>query len=352
MIIPNENNKTDNPNGLNEIKNQISLILTQNQIAVAAEHARSGNYSAAEEILESISNKDQSHEVLELRAKISSQQKDYENAICFWTKALKINPSCPECNAGLQKTKSILSSKFPAYWIQRVLILLVILVGASLLLNLIFRMNKLEKLIPKQIKLMNIPTAVFQNSEIKKEISLLSSQQETIVNILENDHKQLNEISEKISEINNTSVPTQAATIIPSIIDQISLHTKNLAVVVNEQEIEITFDEGLFLYNWLLSEEGKSTLISLGNELANWADDIIINVIGFIDSTEVNISELSYFRSYKVVEFLTNNCQLSEDNFIILPKANRHAPFPNDTMANRSRNRTVKIIITEKFDID
>jgi tetratricopeptide (TPR) repeat protein len=289
MKRPDQNRNTGTSDNPEEIRTQISTLLSQNQLAIAAEYARSGDFSSAEDILTSIPDDTLKHSVLELRAKIKAQQGDYESAKSIWAEALKDNPSCPDCLAGLQRVRSILSSKLPAYWIKPAVFFVAILAGLGLVVALFLRINQLENIIPEQIERPFVPTVVFQSDQIENEISALGSPQDKIIDILEEDQEKIGSLSTQIALMNQTPTPSPDPTQVPSIIDQIVINTENLNYSVKDETIEITFEIGLFLYNWLLSEEDKTTLLSHYTELEQWDDEIIIKVIGFTDDTEKEI---------------------------------------------------------------
>ena len=347
MKLPQSKNINKLSYDTEEIQDQITTILSQNQLAIAAEYARSGEFALAEDILDSIKDEKLSHAVLELQAKIKAQQGDYESACNLWREALNENTTCPECIAGLQRAKSILSSKAPKFWVKRLWALILILVRIGLVMYLLVQINQLKSVTPDQYNISPITTVVFQSDDIENKILGLSSQQEKVIEYLEGEQEEINFLSTQIGIMSSTATPFPIPTIPPSIIDQISFQTDNVNYLVKDNEIEITFEIGIFLYNWLLSEEGKTVLKSIGTELEQWIDDIQIQVIGFTDDTEKEQSELSYFRSYKAVEFLSSNCRLSEDTFVIVPTANRLAPYPNDSLSNRLKNRSIMLIITQ-----
>lgn len=351
-MLSDQNRNPNTSNNPEDIKTQVSALLSQNQLAIAAEYARSGDFSSAEEVLISITDESLKHSVLELRAKIKAQQGDYEAAKSIWIEALKENPNCPDCLAGLQRVRSLLSSKLPAYWIKPAFILLAILAGLGLVAALFLRVNQLDNLVPEQTERPYVPTVVIQSEQFEKDISALGLQQDKIIDLLQEDQEKIVSLSTQIALLNQTPTPSPDPTQVPSIIDQIVITTENVNHSIKGKTIEITFDIGLFLYNWLFSEEGKTTLLSLCSELEPWDDEIVIKVIGFTDDTEKEIQELPYFRSIKAIEFLTQNCRLTENTFVIVPTANRFAPFPNDTLANQIRNRSLMLIITSDSNLD
>jgi flagellar motor protein MotB len=87
-------------------------------------------------------------------------------------------------------------------------------------------------------------------------------------------------------------------------------------------------------------------LKELGLQLAPWAGDIKIRVIGFTDETEKKQSELAYMRAARVIETLTDSSGLPEKIFLIGPSETIQAPYPGNTLENRLKNRTVILIIT------
>ena len=115
----------------------------------------------------------------------------------------------------------------------------------------------------------------------------------------------------------------------------------------------IIFEKGIFSRADQLSREAEGILKELGIQLGALGSMESITVIGCTDNAPVKSSSsfkdnrvLGMQRALAVVKFLRAQTSLPSELFQVLSPGVKAAPYPNDTAANRAKNRTVVIQAT------
>jgi flagellar motor protein MotB len=115
-----------------------------------------------------------------------------------------------------------------------------------------------------------------------------------------------------------------------------------------------TFEEGLFSEGDSLRVEARQLLTALGRALEPQAGEIAISAIGHSDdltprgdSAFRDNAALGLSRAFAVVEHLRATTTLPAEVFQLQSAGARNPPFPNDSPANRARNRTAVLRISK-----
>ena len=322
--------------------NKVATLLNQSIIAQSAELARQGNFTAAEELLLPLVEQEPSHMALDLLARIKAQQGKYESARQLWEKAILISPECPDCKAGLERIRLMHQPRSYNLVGKVTVQTLLMLCSISLIITIFFQVGQIKR----SVASFQMPTLIPEENSLPLELSNALSQQEIqqrkIMDQLQANQTDLQEISMRIDQLEMIPpapppIPTSQAILL----NGIKIDVPGVKQNVQGDKLVLKFDDGLFLYNWLLSESARNTLKLVGYQLEPWAGEINIQVIGFIDDQEKDNADFAYYRSTAVIRFLVDNTQLPERIFSIGNNADQLAPYPNDALENLSRNRTV-----------
>ena len=329
--------------------NKVATLLNQSIIAQSAELARQGNFTAAEELLLPLVEQEPSHMALDLLARIKAQQGKYESARQLWEKAILISPECPDCKAGLERIRLMHQPRSYNLVGKVTVQTLLMLCSISLIITIFFQVGQIKR----SVASFQMPTLIPEENSLPLELSDALTQQEIqqrkIMDQLQANQTDLQEISMQIDRLELTPPsPTPTPTSQVDILDEIKIDVLGVNQSVQGDKLLLKFEDGLFLYNWLLNESGRSTLEQVGYQLEPWAGKLDIQVIGFSDDHEKDNVDFPYFRSTAVIRFLVDNTQLPERIFSIGTSVDQPAPYPNDTLENRSRNRTVILVIRMK----
>jgi hypothetical protein len=120
-------------------------------------------------------------------------------------------------------------------------------------------------------------------------------------------------------------------------------------LIAQDEGWTVQFEEGLFPYGWALSQPARQTLDALSLQLKPYVDKVDVSIVGFKSSDEQDeYFDLGLMRSVVVLDYLEKNSQLPVDMFKIQPQGSLPLPFPDDSLANRGRNRSVILLIRPK----
>ena len=115
----------------------------------------------------------------------------------------------------------------------------------------------------------------------------------------------------------------------------------------------VIFEQGIFSRADQLSREAENILKELGRQLAALNNMESIVVIGCTDNAPIkptsqfkNNRVLGMQRALAVVKFLRAQTALPGNLFQVLSPGDKAAPYPNETAANRAKNKTVVIQVT------
>lgn len=111
--------------------------------------------------------------------------------------------------------------------------------------------------------------------------------------------------------------------------------------------IALQFKEGLFLYGAVLRPEARAALIQVGQQLEPEMDRIRVDLVGYQASDETgDLFDLGLIRAAVVFRLLQEETDLPARMLSVRTGMGQPAPYPNDSLSNRSKNRTVIWIVT------
>ncbi len=133
----------------------------------------------------------------------------------------------------------------------------------------------------------------------------------------------------------------------------IPLRIPGARIVAADGMHTVTFDEGLFSGAVQLKPQADRNLRALAKQLAPFGRRARIIVIGCTDDTPLHSQsrfrdnkELGLARAIKVMNVMREAGPLSEAEFRTISMGGEWSPHPNDTPANRAKNRTVVLQIS------
>ena len=332
---------------MEEISKHIEEFLNSAQIERAVRLALSGDLVGAEAIIKPLVEDDPNHENLDLYARIKIQKGELSTAKELWEKALQKKPLCTDCQNALRKLNEIEKNRVRQdYFLARTLrnaILGLLILGIIGTMIYIFAQRKRINDLSSQIEAAQSQIAAFP-SQVGSDPGSASTQQIDIVSLLQNNNSQLLSVATQIADLQQATVTNaeQAG----FTVDEITLDIPGVNTSIQNGKLTITFAEGLFRFENVYTPFGWQTIRQLGYQLEPWVGKIMIAVIGFTDDQEKEAAYLGLERALMVVKTLDQNSQIPLGIFTIQDANNRPAPFPNDSLNNRGRNRTVMFIVS------
>ncbi len=132
-----------------------------------------------------------------------------------------------------------------------------------------------------------------------------------------------------------------------------TINLSRAAITKDNSAMQITFDYGLFPSGTRLRPEAREDLQKLAEQMRNQIDDFSIIVEGHTDTIPVHPDNerfidnfsLGMARAEAVKDLLTEIGNLPAGRIHTASAGQSSPPYPNDTMENRARNRTVTISI-------
>ncbi|MDD4735683.1 MAG: ParB/RepB/Spo0J family partition protein [Kiritimatiellae bacterium] len=115
---------------------------------------------------------------------------------------------------------------------------------------------------------------------------------------------------------------------------------------------EIIFKEPVFSYHSEINAEAEALLRFIGNTLQPWIDQIQIRVIGHTDNNAITAGtyhdnvDLGLRRASAAVDFLHREGHIPANRLAAASIGELSPPYPNDTLENKTKNRTITIQIT------
>lgn len=151
----------------------------------------------------------------------------------------------------------------------------------------------------------------------------------------------------------NRETPRQAVVLQPERPPQVTIKVPGVLVNTIDNKVDLTFNAGLFLHQTELRPEVKATLDLLANQLRPYIGKVQVNVEGHTDDLPIsndwvyrdNVS-LGLQRAVTVIEYLRLKGNLPAKMFEASSVGELQSLYPNDTVHNQMRNRTVVIRIT------
>jgi flagellar motor protein MotB len=278
-------------------------LLAATRFAQAVDLARAGHYSAAENLLGSMPQDDSTSPMrLDLMARMRAQQGRLREADALWGQAALLVPDREAFRAGPSRIARLQAR--PAS-VARVLIGLAVLMTLALVTALMWRMTR-----------------------------QLDSLRSTVIALSDRPYTGAPGSPSSASDL-------EAQLTLPGI----SFRRQQNALVVR-------FDAGLFVRGTVLSASAARLLTELGQRLEASAGRRSVEIIGSTDDVPVpahgryrDNSELGLARAVAVVEHLREATRLPERTLLVRAGGEANAPYPNDSPANRARNRTVTMRI-------
>lgn len=287
-------------------------------ISLAAIEASKGNYTLAGTYLsEVLKSKEESTIVYDLQAKIAAQQGKFREAEFLWKKCLKSDPSNPDYISALNRINILAGAKANRfYFLIDFLKPLVIILLVIVLLFLFF--SERWEFKQQWTSLYN------QNEEL---ISRTSS----LIELNTSNDDLISKISDDMRAISGISIESSA------------------------NGITLLFDEGLFSRGVIIKSNQMTTLNLVSKVLSTYAGRVLVKIIGSTDRTPVSIGnnfknndELSIFRAKAVMDWIGKYSDIPGDDLMIGSPGEPGTIFPDDTIENKLRNRTVVIKIRQK----
>jgi type VI secretion system protein ImpK len=282
-----------------------------------------GRYAAAEELVRPLVDSAEIRvAALDLLARIFAQQGRLSEAQDCWGLALEADPSNERARAGTHRIKSIQTRRWRPIPYGPAIIVLVSL-GLVLLGGFYIRqyLNSLHQSI---------------QNEVAKVVQ--------------------RESDGPLVKVPSTSGPRPEPGVgenqtVGALAD--SLDKAGMIVKKEGKDIIAVFNSGLFLSGANLSPWGENQLSELGRLLKPLARILRVQLAGCTDDIPVragsiyaNNIALSYARAVSVAEYLRRDPGLPASMFILLSPEGAVPPFPNDSQADRLKNRTVILRIS------
>ncbi len=292
--------------------------------SIAEQQAYVGNFNIALALLDKINSQDQQLKIYLLKAKIFAQQKKYEQATIFWKKVLKTNPNNIEANNGLKRIKRL----------------------QTFLGKLIYPSNKIYLFSFATIFLLLSVIFLFKGQSNNK--SLINEKKWVKLN------QNIQDLNQKIQRLQQQFQPLsdymQQAPNLPS-------NLPGIRKVKKGNVVTLFFEKGLFYSgNDRLLPEAIPLLRSLAFLLKPLKGKTVIEIIGCTNnlplphsSKYLNNEDLGLSRATKIIDYLCRYEGFSANNFFATSMPETNPPYPNDSKANRIKNRTVIIKISKKF---
>ncbi len=134
---------------------------------------------------------------------------------------------------------------------------------------------------------------------------------------------------------------------------QVDIRIPGVRINTKDDQVILIFETGLFLHQAELRPEIKATLDLLANQLQPYIGKIQANIEGHTDDLPIsngwiyrdNVS-LGLQRAVTVIDYLRLKGQLPAKMFKASSVGELYSLYPNDTLGNQLRNRTVVIRIT------
>lgn len=288
---------------LSDADSSISL-LGRALLPKAAELARSGKYLEAECLLQHlIQEGSELPAVFDLLARVRAQQGRLLEAQSYWADAIQLSSAKDFYRAALKRIERLQTGP---PWLSRIRPLSI---GLGLIISFIL------------IMVVTIPFL----SELKTSTN--------------------NRVKHEIPN---------AAVIIPvKKPPQVKIDIPGIRVSAKDDQVVLIFETGLFSHQAQLRPEVKATLDLLANQLRPYIGKIQANIEGHTDDLPIingwlyrdNVS-LGLQRAVTVIDYLRLKGQLPAKMFKASSVGELHSLYPNDTLHNQLRNRTVVIRIT------
>jgi type VI secretion system protein ImpK len=281
---------------------QVANMMTQVLLSRATALARAGHYDSAELVLSGVASPaGPTPEMLDLLARIRAQQGRLAEAQTLWNSAAHLQPENERYRAALARIATFQRTTPWVYYGRFILIALVILLAVWLGVYGILRMA-------------TPPPAP--------------------------------------AVVSHAVAPVTTAAVVPAKHLDLTVKVPGVVQTKDGENIVLRFESGLFSHGVALSKEGAATLADLGRQLGHALGSATAGVIGYTDDLPVKNSArfpdndaIAIARADAVVAKLSAITGIPKHKWAIRHSAPASNPFPNDSMENRGKNRTVEIEI-------
>jgi len=293
----------------------------------ATELAMEGSYAEAAGILnEFLAAYKDKPDALDLLARIRAQQGNYDEAETLWGKALLLDPGNRSYTDAITRIR-LLRKNPPIKVPVRLVAFLLVLICIASLFFFITRDTKTvnENNRDEPAVLSMIPTEIPDNG----------------INIRED------------VNMDTGNIPPEIKTE-PAAPRKININIPGLKAKLEKGKTVLVFDKCIFHSITVLTSEAEKQLTEIGRQLLSEVGDFEIEIIGHTDNTPVPtgwIYEDNYSvgieRACVVMKCMKNTTQIPAKAFVIRSFGETDPPFPNDSLENKIRNRTVTIRISK-----
>lgn len=297
-----------------------ALVVTA-LVASASELARKGRYFDAESLLRNrLAAGRTEPEVLDLLARIKAQQGELREAEDRWRQASSLDPDNESYRSGLRRLARIQRRRTRWPWV---------LLGRAAIAAAVVGV----------VILASWPAA-----------ERLGTLEERITELVAAGEAKRRAPVERVSASNRA----RGGTAEPAAAPDFRLDLPGVSVRHDGPVVVATFEEGLFSEGDRLGPRARELLTSVGHRLEPQAGEIAVHVIGYSDdltpwanSAFRDNAALGLSRALAVVEHLRASTTLPAEVFHVRTAGARSPPYPNDSPANRARNRTAVLRITK-----
>lgn len=340
---------------LTKIKTSLAML----DYFSAIELAQAGDLSAAESVLRRAIQQDPTEENLDLLARVLAQQERLDEAKGIWDQILLQNPDHSNARAALNAIESQKRKIRNKPLLAPVLGWLIPAIGLIILIGILFQLGSVTRSISQVDTLLNqqaTALAAKEASSISSEsIDQITSRINTEIDQryegTDNEIAAVNGLvkglSTQIAALQNNIAQSPTATPQSKTAD-VHIDVPGIRLVDTDNSIQLTFEQGLFLYELVLSIQGKQLLTDLAYQLEPYVGQLEITVYGFTDDIERSVNYLDLQRALTVVKHITATSQIPEEMFVIRDAGDLPAPYSNSNLSNRMRNRTVMLVINQK----
>lgn len=281
----------------------LRALLLEARFAQAVNLARAGHYSEAENVLAGMAQEESAAPMrLDLLARIRAQQGKLLEAEALWAQAAQVAPDNGSFRAARERTARLQNRplRFARIfsWVAVFLILLI---------------------------------AAWQSWRVSRELDSLRS---------------------LVFEIAKGSPAGAAGPAASVSLQQEQLKIAGVSLRAEQNALLAVFDAGLFSRGTVLTASGAALLTELGRALEAQQAKFLVEITGCTDNSAMppggryrDNAALGMARAVTVAEHLRKTTRLPERLLLVRAGSAADAPYPNDSPANRARNRTVTIRI-------
>jgi len=294
-----------------EIRNKHQTVqsVASLSLAMATKYARVGQLSDAENVLRDLINAGiKSSDIFDLLARVLAQMGHYERAAEMWQKAISVDPTNVSYKKALDRISRIRDKKLTRGKLLSLALILILAGGAFYFYH--YRHNTRKDTVQVVAQ---VPTQIVKETTVSK-----------------------------------ISGP-----------ESIMIDAPHLVKNVINNNLVLTFDEGVFVSGTKFKHDIGPILLQLAQQLQNYSKTTYCLVEGITDDLPVrgrweyrdNYS-LGISRAVTTVEYLRSVAAFPDDYFTFRTGNIGKAPYPNDSIENRLKNRTVIFTVSTKKETD